>query len=327
MGQSTGQILTYVVTHPMAILLEVLSTPGKVAYLFVVFGLLAFIPLMAPSYLIPTLPLLAIAMLSRLPNYYDYNSHYTAGLIIPVLFAFIHGLPKANVMWIKVTMWGLQKVLIHRHQNALYQNDHANAYLTTGGGKEAKLSRVFYLSIALWILAGHMMISPSPISRLFWSDKVWSYSWRAYIPTERNAMMKTAILQYIPADANVSVSTQNTVNWHHLALRKVYMPFPFGVDTPRSAVDYSNRDLLGLLRFASIGEVAPVITYNRYADYVVLDLKRPWFIIDKGCDWLYGACRNDEMAAKFLRLVNETRQRYDTLFDRDGFMILRLRIR
>lgn len=38
---------------------------------------------------------------------------------------------------------------------------------------------------------------------------------------------------------------------------------------------------------------------------------------------VYGACRNDELAAKFLRLVDETRQRYDTVFDRDGFMILR----
>ncbi len=67
----------------------------------------------------------------------------------------------------------------------------------------------------------------------------------------------------------------------------------------------------------------PAITHDQYADYVVLGLKRPWFIIDKGCDWLYGACRNAYRAAKFLRLVDETRQRYDVVFERDGFMILR----
>ena len=50
--------------------------------------------------------------------------------------------------------------------------------------------RLFYVLLFGWILFGHIMMSPSPISRLFWSDKVWSYSWRAYVPTERDAMMK-----------------------------------------------------------------------------------------------------------------------------------------
>lgn len=88
------------------------------------------------------------------------------------------------------------------------------------------MSKAFYVLLALWILAGHVIPSPSAISRLFWSDKVWSYSWRAYVPTEREAMMKVAMLKYIPADPDVSVTTQNTVNWYYLADRKVYAPFP-----------------------------------------------------------------------------------------------------
>jgi len=70
------------------------------------------------------------------------------------------------------------------------------------------------------------MLSPSPISRLFWTDKVWSYSWQAYVPTQRDAMMKAAMERYIPADPQVSVMTQNTVNWSHLAHREVYLYFP-----------------------------------------------------------------------------------------------------
>ena len=135
--------------------------------------------------------------------------------------------------------------------------------------------------------------------------------------------MKEAMLKYIPADPDVTVTTQNTVNWNHLAHRKAYLPFPLGVDTPHRMMDWSNRDLPGLWQYVRTGDMPPAITHDRYADYVVLDLKRPWFIIDKGCDWLYGACRNDEMAAKFLRLVDETQQRYSTVFERDGFMILR----
>ena len=88
-------------------------------------------------------------------------------------------------------------------------------------------------------------------------------------------------------------------------------------------MDWSNRSTTGLLEFIRTGYKPPSITHERYADYVVLDLQRPWFIVDRGCDWLYGACRNPEMAAKFLRLVDETRRHYDTVFERDGFMILR----
>ena len=325
MGQSLGQILSYIMTHPTAIIAEIISTPGKLFYLFVIFGLLAFIPLLAPSYLIPTLPLLAIAMLSRLPNYYDYNSHYTAGLIIPVLFAFIHGLPKAHALWLKTTNWSLRKIMILRHLSVFTLNKlaHANSHQFALGVKEATLSKVFYVLIILWLIVGHVMLSPSPISRLFWSDKVWSFSWRAYVPTERDAMMKAAMLKYIPADPNVSVTTQNTVNWYHLAHRKVYMPFPFGIDSPRPVVDYSNRDLASLWHYTLSGYETPAITYNRYADYVVLDMKRPYFLADKGCDWIYGECKDKLLEMQFLDWVTYTRAHYLNVFEQDGFMILR----
>lgn len=324
MGHSLWQMIGHVVAHPLAILGEVLTTPGKLIYLFVVFGLLAFIPLLAPGYLIPALPLLAIAMLSRLPNYYDYNTHYTVGLIIPVMFAFVHGLPKAHALWLRASGWVWQKIYFSRsneHPNPLQPaGERGNVF---GAVMETRLSKAFYVLLALWILGGHVVFSPSPISRLFWSDKVWSYSWRAYVPTEREEMMKTAMERFIPVDPDVSVSTQNTVNWAHLAHRKVYLAFPIGVFEPQKVMDWSNSSWSSFWGFVRTGYRPPPITHDRYADYVVLDLKRPWFVIDKGCDWLYGACRNDGMAAKFLRLVDETRQRYDTVFERDGFMILR----
>lgn len=331
LGNGLGEIAGNAIAHPLAIFREILTTPGKLIYLFVVFGLLAFIPVLAPSYLIPALPILAIAMLSRLPNYYDYNTHYMAGLIIPVMFAFIHGLPKAHTLWMKGGRWVWRKALLLRsngrpHPGFLPQAGEGNDALAgnaLGAVSEARLSKAFYVLLALWIFAGHVMLSPSPISRLFWSDKVWSHSWRAYVPTEREAMMKEAMLKNIPADPSVAVTTQNTVNWDHLAYRNVYASFPLGVVEPIRVMDWSNRTWEGFWHFVHTGQMLPAITHDRYADYVVLDLKRPWFIIDKGCDWLYGACRNADMAAKFLRLVDETRQGYDTVFERDGFMILR----
>lgn len=313
LGENVGQMMLTVLTHPWDVLKDIFTTSGKSSYLFVVFGLLLFIPLLAPSYLIPALPLLAIALLSRLPNYYDYNTHYTAGLIIPIMFAFIHGLPKAHALWMKGSKWVWQKLIV-RHPMPRPQEMSTVV--------ESKLSQAFYALLALWIIAGHVMVSPSPISRLFWSDKVWSYSWQAYVPTEREAMMKEALLRYIPADPDVSVTTQNTVNWYHLAHRKVYAPFPVGISEPIKVMDWSSRTWDGFWEFVSTGEMSPPVTHDRYADYVVLDLKRPWFLVDKGCEWVYGRCRNQEAAEKFLAWVERTRSLYNVVFERDGFMIL-----
>jgi hypothetical protein len=273
-------------------------------------------------------------MLSYVPNFYDYSTHYTAGLIIPVMFAFIYGLLKAHVLWMVGVKWvwrriaGIREKLlslrdtITLHPSPLPQGERGHGVDTA---METRLSKAFYVLLAVWILVGHVLFSPSPISRLFWSDKVWSYSWRAYVPTEREAMMKEAMLKYIPADPEVSVTTQNTVNWYHLAHRKVYAPFPHGIEEPIRVMDWSSRTWDGFWSFVHTGDMLPAVTHDRYADYVVLDLKRPWFIVDKGCEWIYGECRDKEIAREFLDLVARTKARYETLFERDGFMILRRR--
>lgn len=135
-------------------------------------------------------------------------------------------------------------------------------------------------------------------------------------------MMKEAMLRYIPPDPDVSVTTQNTVNWYHLAHRKAYAPFPVGVAEPIKVTDWSSRTWDGFWEFVSTGEMSPPVTHDRYADYVVLDLKRPWFLVDKGCEWVYGRCRNQEVAEKFLAWVERTRSLYNVVLERDGFMIL-----
>jgi hypothetical protein len=274
--------------------------------------------LLRPAALIVALPLLMISMLSREDNYYGYANHYTAGVIVPVIVAFRDGLLTAQSYFSSLVAWVMSK--LERHPLHLPTFSKWKIAFIWVAVKEGQ---IFSVALLAWLLAGHWAFASSPISRLFWSEKVWSYSWRAYVPTGREVMMKEAMLKYIPANPDVNVTTQNTVNWYHLAYRKVYLPFPLAVDKPHKVTDWSNRDLSGLWQYVRTGDMPPAITHDRYADYVVLDLKRPWFVIDKGCDWLYGACRNDEMAAKFLRLVDETQKRYTTVFERDGFMILR----
>jgi len=318
LGSSLPEMVWTLVSRPDRVLAEVFHTPGKLVYLAVLFGLLAFLPLLRPAALIVALPLLMIAMLSRLDNYYSYANHYTAGVIVPAIVAFRNGLPIARGYFASLIGWIIGK--LDRYTLSIPNPLTWEKFFRWIVSNERQ---IFSVTLFAWLLVGHWALASSPISRLFWSDKVWSYSWHAYVPTPREIMMKKAMLQYIPSDPDISVTTQNTVNWYHLADRKVYLPFPLGVDVPHRVMDWSNRDLPGLWQYVRKGVMPPVITHARYADYVVLDLKRPWFIVDKGCDWLYGACRNDEMAAKFLRLVYETRQRYSTVFERDGFMILK----
>ena len=330
LGSSLSEMVWTLVSRPDRVLTEIFSSPGKLVYLGVVIGLLAFLPLLRPAALIVALPLLMIAMLSRLDNYYGYANHYTAGVIVPAVVAFRDGLPIASGYFASLITWIMSKIERSRLPIPIPININININIPIFSTWKKFFSmtvlnerKIFSIVLFAWLIVGHWALASSPISRLFWSDKVWSYSWRAYVPTAREVMMKKAMLQYIPADSDVSVTTQNTVNWYHLAHRKVYLPFPLGVHSPHMVMDWSNRDLPGLWQYVLTGAMTPTITHARYADYVVLDLKRPWFIIEKGCDWLYGACRNDEMATKFLRLVNETRQRYSTVFERDGFMILR----
>lgn len=318
LGSSLSEMVWTLVSRPDRVLAEIVSTPGKLVYLAVIFGLLAFLPLLRPAALVVALPLLMIAMLSRQDNYYGYANHYTAGVIVPAVVAFRDGLPIARGYFVSLVGWIMSKIDRYTFPKPKFSASNKFFRLIVSNERQ-----IFSMALFAWLLVGHWAFVSSPISRLFWSDKVWSYSWKAYVPTEREFMMKKAMLKYIPTDSNVSVTTQNTINWYHLSDRKVYLLFPLGVNTPHSMMDWSNRDLPGLWQYIRTGVIPPAITHARYADYVVLDLKRPWFVIDEGCDWLYGACHNNDMATKFLLLVDETRQRYSTVFERDGFMILK----
>lgn len=318
LGSSLSEMVWSLVSRPDQVFVEIIGTPGKLAYLAVVFGLLVFVPLLRPAALIVALPLLMIAMLSRLDNYYGYANHYTAGVIVPAIVAFRDGLPVARRYYADLAGWLWSRLVRYSLSPAVLPPGERGFLGAAGNG-----GRVFYVILLACLLVGHWAFASSPISRLFWSDKVWSYSWRAYVPTERETMMKAAMVAHIPVDRDVSVSTQNTVNWGHLAHRKVYLPFPLGVAEPHKVLDWSNRSLDGLWAFIRSGYKQPSITHGRFADYVVLDMKRPYFLVDKGCEWIYGECRDKTMEKKFLDWVAYARSHYETVFEQDGFMILR----
>lgn len=279
LGTGSGSMLRHLLLHPWLPVTEALASPGKLVYLLVGFGLLAFIPLLAPVWLIPALPPLLIAMLARSENYYSYGNHYTAGLIVPLIVAFAHGLPR---FWRLCGRCGL-----HRPVTAW--------------------------GVALVLLGGHIVLAPSPIGRLFWSDKVWSYSWRAYWPDERTRRIQAALDRWIPADDAVGVATQNSVNWGRMPLRAAYFAFPDGVFAAKVLPGWRQGE----------GTAAGAQPRMRYADYVVLDEKRPWFLLDRGCLWLHGQCTDEVAAARYRIAVADAMLHYSVVHEDDGFSILR----
>ena len=162
------------------------------------------------------------------------------------------------------------------------------------------------------------------MSWLFWSQNSWAYNFSAYAQTDRNSMIKEAIRVNIPSDPKMVVSAQNTLNWGYLAHRKYYFAFPVGVLQPHKILKGSDRTLAGLWKFINTGEITTAKTVEIWSDYVVLDLKRVWFIEDKGCAWRNGQCKKDEeFSSEFIAMVQKTKEYFDTVFQKDEFYILK----
>ncbi|QZP17301.1 DUF2079 domain-containing protein [Methylophilales bacterium] len=277
-GSSISEIIFYIFNNFGEVLSKNFSNPDKVIYVVALFGSLGFISLLSPKALIVGLPILAISLILDHKAYYGLGHHYTAGLIAPLIFSFSNGLPRARIIW-------------------------------EGIGLPIK----WFTSILLiGLLITHIALSPSPISRIFWSDKVWSYNYHAYIQTDRDQMIKQKISLFIPENPDVVVSIQNTLNWLPLVQRRHFLLFPRGISEVGSGPFIQRGLKLEKTKWKPIK-----------SDFVVLDLKRPWSIIDKGCDWLYGKCTNKKVANEYLEWVKKTKRIMHVVFEKDGFIILK----
>lgn len=292
MGCGIGEKLLFMVKHPVTIISEVVSNVSKIKYLFFIFGVLAFIPILRPVMLVPALPIMGIALLSGNDAHYAVTNHYTAGLIAPFIMAFIKGLPAAGSLW-----------------------------------KKVRLTEKMFVPVLITVLMlGHVWLAPSFLFRFFWIPMHWERYFKAYIPTERDAIIKKAILNNIPADPDITISTENNINWGYLVYRKHLMVFPHGVIAATDIISPPKYRLTNLMTSILQGERPLAKIERQFADYAVIDLKRPFFVDDKGCQWYYGKCTDKDMEGKFLDAVNKAYERFDIIYEMDGFMILKRKI-
>jgi uncharacterized membrane protein len=299
LGNDLVEIVMNLVTNPIQILLSNITEPRKALYFSLIFGLVGFLSILKPRALLVAFPVLFISFLSKEPGYFDYANHYSAGAIVPIIVSFSDGFKT-----LRYFIASIDKAI------------HLNI-------RNSKIGLSLKIVVIFLILSFHIIIAQSPIARLFWSDKVWAYNYKIYVPDSRDIHIKKILEQYLPEDESVIVSSQNNINSSQISNRDRVFIFPTG------AIDHYPVPFLDVAGGRSMVEVlnnlsSLAIDYDyRYADYVVLDFERPYFINDKGCEWLYGGCSDKAAEAEFHRLFFKTIDNYKVEHYYDGFFILK----
>jgi uncharacterized membrane protein len=263
----------------------------KLIFVFFLLSPFLFLPIFQWKEFIPAIPPFAIQLLSTQVLHYNPESQYTAGIVSPIIIGFLF--------------------FVNRIQRSLGER-YATAVL---------------VMVLIMMLSANIARSPSPLSINFWNQR-WSHMWNytIYKDGAHERVIREAIKRYIPSDPEVTVSTQNNLNWGFLAHRRYYFCFPYSVIRPEMVQDFSSRNFKGLLQYILYGSAEPKRFNKVWADYVVLDMKRPWFIGDKGCVWEDDRCRDvDPVAEEFLKLVQQMKEKYETVFEKDGVVILKRR--
>ena len=197
-----------IIFKPWIILKELfLTDPAKMGFVIVIFMPLLFLPVFSLGPLVTSIPHLIISIISHNPSHYSMAGQYTASLIPGFFVAMIFTIKK------------IQK----------YRKE---------------VVRPVLISLLLVGLYYNVVQSPSPLSLKFWVYKNW-YDKHSYLSTKRDREIIRLIKTHIPADPEIALCTQNTLNHAFLAHRKRYFSFPYRV---------------------------------KEVDYVILDLKRPLFL-------------------------------------------------
>ena len=284
-GGNLLDMLGFMVLHPVTVINQLFGNFGKLKYLGALLGSLAFLPLLSPGPLLVALPPLLLSLLSTRPDYFSISNHYTAGLVAPLIIAFASGLPRAIAI----------------------------VEYTSG--------RVGHFAVALVLVlfAAHVALSPSPLSVQFWRQGGVD----AYFPTARDKRIIRALETVLPMDPETVVITQNSLNWGKIVSRNFSNSFPLAVFEPHLAQDMSQVSSRELWRFILTKQKPEFPVVQSLAQYLVLDRKSPWFMVDQGCEWRNGACQDMAVAALFSQNVEQAMGLFDVIFEDDGFMILK----
>lgn len=199
-----------------------------------------------------------IFLLSSNPNHYMYAHHYTLGFVGPLICYF-----SQNQILSKKFRFDKKKTVI-----------------------------------VLIIIFTHVVFSPSPISRFFWSKKISKLNYESYFITQRDKQIKHLINNFKISDYQV-LETQNNINLFKISDRKNSQVFPQGSINPQNI--------------------------NRYItpDIIFIDLKKEPYLVDIGCEYIYEKCLNKNIQGKYNLYLQQVKKKYQILIEYDKFYIFK----
>ena len=258
----------YISENLKNIIVEIINNRDKIIFILILFFQLIFLPLISPLPMLVALPIIGVLLLSNNQNYYSYNTHYMAGLIIPIIISYSNAL----------------QLLIKRITNKKY----------------------IFLIIYTPLFVGLALFTTFPLSRYFISEKYTDLNFKNYTNQKRIRIIKDIINENIPLNKKIFISAQNSINYYPLYARERYLPFPYGVDRPENFKDFKKI----------------YIDDIRYADYVLIDLKKNLYIYDIGCNFQNEECKDKKIYSDFMRIKQDILEKnYYSIAEYDGFII------
>jgi len=127
-GEGFSNIYIYILTHPVAVIKDLFSTPLKIKFFRDMLSPLLYLPLLRPDILLITAPTILKNLLSKVPTTHTIYWHYTVTIIPFFVFSLIFGFKKlARLPLVKKSLFYVLVaiVLLEALQNyQLYKGSH-----------------------------------------------------------------------------------------------------------------------------------------------------------------------------------------------------------
>ena len=271
LGSSFFEIFIGIFTNLHLIIIDILSSKEKLKYLFVILLPFYFLGFLNFKYLVLGFPAIFIILISKNTIYIDHTNHYVSGFIIPIFYSFIKSI------------------------------------------EELKNKSIFLRksSLLIFSIVIHFLISPSPVSRLFFSDKIERFNMKNYILNDDIKNKKTFLKNY--DFKNNLISIQNNIAYFDLFKTENILIFPEGIFEEVKKPKFENFELKTKSHFL-------------IADYIIVDTSRDKFIKDVGCHFVRNECTDKIHEKNYEKIIMYLKQnkKYKKIYHQEGFMVYKL---